>query len=284
MANRVKLAIGFTVVFCFALVGVGMGAIYRLDAIAQREKGKELEAKLAKTQEELETSYKDYKDLVKRMEKLQEQLKNALTDLEGKDAEMRAQRDRIGSDMREQLDKERRKNRELLTMNSQQENQRGRGRRGFMDMEKLKTEDPERYQQIMNRRQEMQQRMQERHNKQQQLVQKLDTSKMSPERRQQVERYKELTAQFEKARQNMENLTPEERREQMMANRDSFHEMMGLQNVIRDEAINQAVQSGDTEAAKEAMELFGGPGGGRRGGFGGPGGRGGFGGPPRGGF
>ena len=197
---------------------------------------------------------------------------------------MRTQRDRLGQDLNEKLAEERKRRRALEEQNAEiQTSNRRSGRRGFMDLEKMKTEDPERYEQLMKRRQEMAQRMQEQQRRRQEVVAKLDTQSMTPERRAQIERYQELTKQAEQMRANMENLTPEERMEQMRANRDQFREMMELTNVVRDEAIDQAVRSGDTEAVKETMQLFSGPGGG--GGGRGPRGGGNNGAPPpRGGF
>lgn len=275
MSERVKWISGMGVLLCLALVGGGIGVFYRADAIEQREQIAQARQELALAKETLTAAEAENDDWAKKYAKLERELQDLKSELDGKDDEMRAQRERMGNDMNEKLAEERKRSRAFQEQAEAQDNgRRGRGGRGFFDLERLKTEDPERYNQMMARRREREQQMRQNMERRDQMIKNLDTSRMTASQRTAVERYQELTAQMAQMRENMANMTDEERRAQFEANRENFREMMTLQQQVRDAVFEQAVNSGDVEAAKSTMQLFGGPGGG----FGGPGG--GFGGRP----
>jgi len=157
---------------------------------------------------------------------------------------------------------------------------RNRNRRESMEdrMERLREENPERYERMMAAREEMQKRRQEFQNRRSNFFNNLDTSRMSRAQRQTVAEYKELLAQIEAGE----------------GNRETFGQMMRLNQDVRDALFSNlsdklgvssdSLNSGVQEILEMTGPGFGGPGPGGFGGgpgFGGPGfGPGGFGGGP----
>lgn len=282
MSERIPWIAMMAVLLCLALIGGGIGVFYRTDALERRDEVMQVRQELAQAKEALTLAEAENDELDKKIAKLERELNEIQNELDGKDDEMRAQRERMGQDMNEKLAVERKRNRALQEQAEEGNNMPRRG--GFFDLEKLKNEDPERYNQMMARRREREQRMRQSFEKRDQMVKNLDTSKMTASQRSAVERYQELTTQMAQMRDNMSSMTDEERRAMFEANRENFREMMTLQQQVRDAAFEQAVNSGDVEGAKATMQLFGagGFGGGPMGGGPGGGFRGAGGPPPRG--
>ena len=194
------------------------------------------------------------------------ELEQQLADKEQELAKMRQQLDELADGVRDAQrrgDFGRNRNR-----NNWRENMEER-------MERLKEENPERYERMMAAREEMQKRLEDFQNRRTTFFNNLDTSRMSRAQRQTVAEYKSL----------MEQIAAGE------GNRETFGQMMRLTQEVRDALFSNLSDklgvSSDSlnNGVQEILEMtgpgFGGPGfgGGPGPGFGGPGG--GFGGPRR---
>ncbi len=136
-------------------------------------------------------------------------------------------------------------------------------------MERLREEDPERYEQIMTERENFQKQMQDRQNKVIDYFSKVNTSKMTREQRDSVKRYNELLQQQQELQASGD----------FRAMMENGRELMQLNSQVRDALLDQYSGNAAAEAVKEIYDMtnmFGGPGGGFRGGP-----RRGGGGPPR---
>ncbi len=153
------------------------------------------------------------------------------------------------------------------------------GRRGNPEefMARLKEENPERYEQIMNERERHRQEMEARVEKRNVYLEKINLDKLSSDQRQVVSDYQALIKANEELQASMRE----------GGNMDSFREVMRnnmrmneLSGSVRDILIEQYAGSGMAEEIKNIIDATSSgfrPG---RGGFGGPG-RGGFGGQRR---
>lgn len=281
MDSSKGMVVWLIVLFCLTLGSAGMGAYFWMEAQeasasvqAAEKNAKDTQALKEQVEQDLRTAQEQIAVLEKKAAELQEELTQCREDL-------KTQKDRLGEDMSQQLASERQKQRALQDMIDEGQQggnrRRNRERRGFVDIERMKTENPEQYQRIVEQRQRREEQMRQNIEKRNRLVQNIDLNKLSPERRAQVERYNEITAQMQQMQESARNLSDEDRMAQMAMNRGMFREMFQLQGQVRDAVIEQAVASGDVSAVKEAYETFGGGFGGGPG-FGGP--RGGFGPPP----
>ena len=162
---------------------------------------------------------------------------------------------------------------------NQRGNRRGGGRENFQArMERMKQEDPERYEQMMSNMEKRRQEMEKRITQRDQYISNIDTSRLSYEQKNVVEQYKSLVQTQAEQRAAMQNGNGDFR--EMM---DTNRQVGQLSTQIRDILIEQYAGS-SAEEIKNIINAtstgFGGFGGGP-GGFGG--GPGGFGGGQRGG-
>lgn len=169
--------------------------------------------------------------------------------------------------------------------NRQNDNRRGNGNRreNFQArMERMKQEDPERYEQMMSNMEKRRQEMEKRITQRDQYISNIDTSRLSYEQKNVVEQYKNLVQTQAEQRTAMQNGNGDFR-EMMETNR----QVGQLSTQIRDILIEQYAGSSAEEIKNiinaTSTGFGGGPGGfgGGPGGFGG--GPGGFGGGQRGG-
>lgn len=132
-------------------------------------------------------------------------------------------------------------------------------------MARLKEEDPERYEQMQAEQEKRRKDMEERQQKRNDFFTNINTSKMTAEQRETVERYQQLMQQQQNSNGDW--------RAMMEAGR----EMMQLNGKVREALLDQYANNSAAQAVRQIYEMTG-SGGGFGGGFGGgPGG--GFGGP-----
>ena len=155
----------------------------------------------------------------------------------------------------------------------------GNGGRGNFNpqemMARLKEEDPERYEQIQAEQEKRRKDMEERQQKRNDFFANINTSKMTAEQRETVERYQQLMQQQQNSNGDW--------RAMMEAGR----EMMQLNSKVREALLDQYSNNSAAQAVRQIYEMTGsgggfggGFGGGPGGGFGGFGGRGPGGGRP----
>jgi hypothetical protein len=164
-------------------------------------------------------------------------------------------------------------------------------RRGEEFMERMKTEDPERYERMMADRERRQQERQNRINMRDNYLARIDMNRLNSDQRQAVTDYQSLIKANEELMASMREGNGFENMREIGANQRRINE---LSSQVRDVLIEQyadGLRSGSgAQAAEEIKNIldatssgFGGPAGPPPGGFGGPGGRGfgrgGFGGP-----
>ncbi|MBR4901264.1 MAG: hypothetical protein IKZ46_10015 [Victivallales bacterium] len=142
-------------------------------------------------------------------------------------------------------------------------------------MNRLKEEDPERYEQMQAEQEKRRKDMEERQQKRNDFFANINTSKMTAEQRETVERYQQLMQQQQNSNGDW--------RAMMEAGR----EMMQLNGKVREALLDQYANNSAAQAVRQIYEMTGsgggfggGFGGGPGGGFGGFGGRGPGGGRP----
>ena len=140
-------------------------------------------------------------------------------------------------------------------------------------MNRLKEEDPERYEQMVAEQERRRKEQEERQQKRNDFFANINTSKMTAEQRETVERYQQLMQQQQNSNGDW--------RAMMEAGR----EMMQLNGKVREALLDQYANNSAAQAVRQIYEMTGsgGFGGGPGGGFGGFGGRGPGRGPGRGG-
>ena len=163
----------------------------------------------------------------------------------------------------------------------------GRDRESWDErMERMKTEEPERYAEMQQRREEFKARMEERKQSKRDFFSSINTATMTPEQRQNHERLVALTERVTEIGEMMMSGKAENRdelRQEMFESFGELHDLNELERVdLLEQTANAAGYEGDDAALftehieaiieNTSMHGFGGPPGGRRGGRGGDGG------------
>lgn len=159
--------------------------------------------------------------------------------------------------------------------------------RGQDMMERLKQEDPERYERMVAERERRQQEMQNRIEKRNNYINGINLGKLNSTQRQAVEEYQALIKANDNIRANMQEDNTGESFRQMMQNQMAMGQLSGqIRDILIEQYVDSLKNGSGSQAAEEINSILeatggmGGPGGfGGPRGFGGPGGR-----PPRGGM